>query len=137
MAERQEEFITISELQEITKLPASALRFYETEFASYLQVQKNPDAARKYSPGNVRKFLHLKHLIQEQGMSIREAKEAINSDEDPQKIREEVDLLLKVTEQLTKENQQLRKSLQALEERLANLEDEIQARSKTGFRWFR
>lgn len=135
--DEKEELITISELQELTNLPVSTLRFYETEFPLYLRIHKTSGGHRRYTSENVQKFLHLKHLIHEKGMSIREVKRSLSADEDPQKIREELDLLLKVTEELTKENQILKKSVHELAERLTNLEDDIRNRTKGGFRWFR
>src|ERR1700752_1661560 len=131
----QPNLISISELQEITKLPMSTLRFYETEFPFYLQVHKTAGGHRRYSHENVKRFLHLKHLIHEKGLSIREVKRSLSQDEDPSKIREEMDLLLKVTEELTKENVMLRKSLQELAHRITALEDEVR-KSKGGFKWF-
>ncbi|HEY7160372.1 MAG TPA: MerR family transcriptional regulator [Acidobacteriota bacterium] len=132
----QQNLISISELQEITKLPMSTLRFYETEFPFYLQVHKTAGGHRRYSHENVQRFLHLKHLIHEKGLSIREVKRSLAADEDPQKIREEMDLLLKVTEELTRENQMMRKSLDDLAQRLTNLEDELK-KGKSGFKWFK
>jgi DNA-binding transcriptional MerR regulator len=134
MDENQDQ-ISISQLQEIIKLPISTLRFYETEFPSYIRVQKTSGGHRRYSQENVQRFLHLKHLIHEKGLSIREVKRSLAADEDPQKMREEMDLLLKVTEELTQENLMIRKSLEDLAQRLTNLEDEL--RKKSGFRWFK
>jgi DNA-binding transcriptional MerR regulator len=132
----EEKSVTISELEELTNLPASTLRYYESEFPFYLRVQKTSGGHRRYSPENVQRFLHLKHLIHEKGLSIREVKRSLAADEDPQKIREEMDLLLKVTEELTNENVLLRKSIQELANRLTALEDDIRNR-KGGFRWFK
>jgi len=135
MNEKQN-LISISELQEVTKLPMSTLRFYESEFPSYLQVHKTSGGHRRYSHENVQRFLHLKHLIHEKGLSIREVKRSLAADEDPQKMREEMDLLLKVTEELTRENKMIRKSLDELAQRLTTLEDELR-KSKGAFRWFK
>jgi DNA-binding transcriptional MerR regulator len=129
--------ITISQLEEIVKLPVSTLRYYESEFPFYLRVQKTAGGHRRYSPENVQRFLHLKHMIHEKGLSIREVKRSLSADEDPEKIREEMDLLLKVTEELTRENQVLRKSLDEMAKRLTALEDEFRSKSKGGFKWFK
>ena len=136
MAEK-EESLTISQLEEIIKLPVSTLRYYENEFPFYIRVQKTSGGHRRYSQENVERFLHLKHLIHEKGLSIREVKRSIAQDEDPQKVREELDLLLKVTEELTKENMLMRQSMEEMAKRLTALEDELRARSKGGFKWFR
>lgn len=131
-----QDLISISQLQEIIKLPVSTLRFYETEFPSYIRVHKTSGGHRRYTPENVQRFLHLKHLIHEKGLSIREVKRSLAADEDPQKMREEMDLLLKVTEELTQENLMIRKSLEDLAQRLTALEDELR-KTKGGFRWFK
>lgn len=130
------EFITISQLEQLTELPASTLRYYENEFPLYLRIQKTSGGHRRYSEENVQRYLHLKHLIHEKGMSIREVQRSLAADEDPEKIREEMDLLLKVTEELTKENLLLRKSVQELADRMTSLEDEWRSK-KSGFRWFK
>jgi len=134
--EEKDSLLTISQVQEVTRLPLSTLRFYETEFPFYIRVQKTAGGHRRYSRENVQRFLHLKHLIHEKGLSIREVKRSLAADEDPEKMREEMDLLLKVTEQLTQENALLRKSIEELAERITMLEDEVRAR-KGGFRWFK
>lgn len=131
------ESLTISQLVEVIKLPVSTLRFYEQEFSFYIRVQKTAGGHRRYSPENVRRFLHLKSLIHEKGMSLKDVKRSLASDEDPQKIREEMDLLLKVTEELTQENVLLKKSIQQIGKRVTDLEEEIRNSKKSGFRWFR
>ena len=130
------DLISISQLQEIIKLPISTLRFYETEFPSYIRVTKTSGGHRRYTQENVQRFLHLKHLIHEKGLSIREVKRSLAADEDPQKMREEMDLLLKVTEELTQENLLMRKSMEDIAQRLTALEDELR-KTKSGFRWFK
>lgn len=133
---KKAEFFTISQLEQLTSLPASTLRYYESEFPAYLRIQKTAGGHRRYSEENVQRYLHLKHLIHEKGMSIREVKRSLAADEDPEKIREEMDLLLKVTEELTKENLMLRRSLKELADRMTALEDEWRSK-KSGFRWFK
>lgn len=136
MAEEKEHFITISQLQEITKLPLSTLRYYETEFPSYLRVHKTSGGHRRYSRENVERFLHLKELIHDRQLSIKDVKRSLAPDEDPARLREELDLLLQVTEELTKQNMMLRESLEELAKRVASMEDEIRSK-KSGFKWFR
>lgn len=135
--EKPEDYITISQLEETIKLPVSTIRFYESEFPFYIKVHKTAGGHRRYSSENVRRFLHLKSLIHEKGLSIKEVKRSLASEEDPEKIREEIDLLLKVTEELTKENILLRKSIQELGTRVTNLEEELRTKKAGGFKWFR
>ena len=136
MMDEKQESISISELEQITQLPASTLRYYESEFPSYLRIQKTPGGHRRYTRENVTRIQHLKHLIHEKGLSIREVKRSLAADEDPQKIREEMDLLLKVTEELTQENLLLRKSIQELGNRVTTLEEDVR-KGKSGFKWFK
>ena len=136
MAEEKEEFISVSQLQQITNLPLATLRHYEKEFGSYLRVRKTSGGRRRYSKENVARFLHLKQLIQEKGLSIKDAKRSLTPDEDPAKFREEIDLLLQVAEELTRQNGILRESLEELAKRVTLLEDELRSR-KSGFKWFR
>lgn len=133
----KEELLTISQLEEIVKLPVSTLRYYENEFPFYIRVHKTSGGHRRYTPENVDRFLHLKHLIHEKGLSIREVKRSLAQDEDPQKVREELDLLLKVYEEMTNENLLIRQSLEALGKRVTQLEDELRNRGKGGFKWFK
>ena len=135
--EEREELLTISELEEVVKLPLSTIRFYETEFPLYLRVQKTSGGHRRYTPENVKRFLHLKGMIHDKGMSLREVKHTLAADADPDKIREEMDLLLKVTEELTRENQGLRKSLEEMANRITALEEEVRGKKASGFKWFR
>jgi DNA-binding transcriptional MerR regulator len=133
--EEKDPFLTISELQEITKLPLSTLRFYESEFPSYIRVQKTSGGHRRYTRENVERFLHLKHLIHEKGLSIKETKRSLATEEEPGKLREEMDLLLQVTEELTRQNVMLRQSLEELAKRVTSLEDELRSRKER--KWFR
>jgi DNA-binding transcriptional MerR regulator len=135
MEEREETF-TISQLENFTHLPASTLRYYENEFRSYLKVRKTSGGHRRYTRENIERFLHLKHLIHEKGYSIREVKRSLAAEEDPEKMREEMDLLLKVTEELTQENLLLRASMEDLAKRVTELEDVIRQK-KGSFRWFK
>jgi DNA-binding transcriptional MerR regulator len=136
MAEEKKEFITISQLQQITDLPLSTLRHYEAEFTSYLRVHKTSRGHRRYSTENVERFLHLKELIHVKGFSIKDVKRSIAPDEAPERLREELDLLLQVAEELTKQNGILRESLEEMAKRVTMLEDELRSR-KSGFKWFR
>ncbi len=133
--EEREEFFTISQLEQATELPASTLRYYENEFPSYLRIRKTSGGHRRYTRENVDRFLYLKRLIHEKGLSIREVKRSLAADEAPEKMREEIDLLLKVTEELTQENLILRKGIQDLANRITAIEDDL--RNKKGFRWFK
>jgi DNA-binding transcriptional MerR regulator len=135
--QEKEESLTISQLEEAVKLPVSTLRFYEQEFPFYIRVHKTAGGHRRYSPENVRRFLHLKTLIHEKGLSLKDVKRSLASDEDPEKMREEMDLLLKVTEELTQENLLLKKSIQQLGKRVTDLEEELRNSKKSGFRWFK
>ena len=62
---------TIKQVEQLTELPQSALRFYERRFRDWLKVERSPGGQRAYSEDNVKKIMKLKMLIKEKGVTIR------------------------------------------------------------------
>ncbi len=59
------------------------------------------------------------------------------ADNDPQRMRNDLDLLLKVSEELAKDNKMLKASLGQVGKRLRQLEEFCASRSKKKFlKWF-
>ncbi len=81
------EYLSISKLEKIIGLPSSTLRYYEKEFSFYLNIPKSAGGHRRYTKEHINKFLYLKKLIHEQGLSIKEVKIRVLNNEDPKKIR--------------------------------------------------
>jgi len=125
MDEEKKEYFSISRVEKIVGLPSSTLRYYEKEFSFYLNIHKSAGGHRRYTKDQIQKFLYLKKLIHEQGLTIKEVQNRVLDDEDPKRIRQEIDLLLKVTAELTEENIRIRKSIEELAHRLAPLEQKI------------
>jgi DNA-binding transcriptional MerR regulator len=125
MNETEKEYFSISRVEKIVGLPSSTLRYYEKEFSFYLHIQKSAGGHRRYSKDQIQKFLYLKKMIHEQGLTIKEVKNRVLDDEDPKRMRQEIDLLLKVTSELTEENLKISKSIEELAHRLTNIEQKI------------
>jgi DNA-binding transcriptional MerR regulator len=126
MNELTKEYFSISKLEKMIGLPSSTLRYYEKEFAFYLNIPKSAGGHRRYTQEHVQKFLYLKKLIHEQGLSIKEVKNRVLNDEDPKRLRQEVDLLLKFTSELAEENMRIRKNIEDLYNRLNSLEEKLE-----------
>lgn len=125
MKNSKEEYYSISKVVKIVGLPSSTIRYYEKEFPFYLNVKKSPGGHRRYTKEQVEKVLYLKKLIHEQGYSLKEVKSRVLDEEDPQRFRQEIDLLIKVTSELTNENIRIRSILEELSKRVAALEEKI------------
>lgn len=125
MNETKNEYFSIAKVEKIVGLPSSTLRYYEKEFSFYLNIQKSAGGHRRYTKDQIQKFIYLKKLIHQQGLSIKEVKNRVLEDEDPKRMRQEIDLLLKVTAELADENLHLRKSIEELAHRLSKLEQRI------------
>lgn len=126
MTDSEKEYFSISKLEKMIGLPSSTLRYYEKEFSFYLNIPKSPGGHRRYTQEHIQKFLYLKKLIHEQGLSIKEVKNRVLSDEDPKKMRQEVDLLLKFTSELAEENIRIRKNIEDIYTRLNSLEEKLE-----------
>jgi len=125
MKNSKEEYYSISKVVKIVGLPSSTIRYYEKEFPFYLNVKKSPGGHRRYTKEQIQKVLYLKKLIHEQGYSLKEVKSRVLDEEDPERFRQEIDLLIKVTSELTNENLRIRSSLEELSKRVSALEEKI------------
>ncbi len=71
-------YYKISEVTELTSIPASTLRFWEGEF-SQLKVERNDRGTRFYTPANIELILQLKYLLHDKGLHIDSAKEQLRA----------------------------------------------------------
>jgi DNA-binding transcriptional MerR regulator len=62
-------FYKIGEVSHFTKLPASVLRFWETEFA-FLKPKKSRGRQRVYTRRDIDTVLEIKRMLYEQGYTI-------------------------------------------------------------------
>lgn len=69
-------YYKIKEVTEILNLPASTLRFWETQF-SILKPKRNDGGTRFYTPADIETLRMIKYLIKEKGLKIEAAQEAL------------------------------------------------------------
>jgi DNA-binding transcriptional MerR regulator len=72
-------YYSIGEVSDMTGLPASVLRFWETEFKS-LRPPKNRAGKRTYRAADIDRILHIKKLLYEDGFTIAGARKALQGD---------------------------------------------------------
>ena len=69
-------FYKIKEVSELLDLPASTLRFWETQF-TILKPRRNDGGTRFYTPADIEILKMIKYLIKDKGLKIEAAQEAI------------------------------------------------------------
>jgi DNA-binding transcriptional MerR regulator len=96
---------TIGQVSDLTNIPQSALRYWETVF-HMLEPQKTPGGNRKYSEDDIKIILKIKELLYTKGFTIKgannelkkegvlESKNLIKSESIEKKIDEELDPML-------------------------------------------
>jgi DNA-binding transcriptional MerR regulator len=126
--------LSIRDVEARTGLPVSTIRFYEREFTGFLKPRKTLGGHRRYSEAEIQKFLYIKELVQEKKLPLKKVRQALASENEPQVLRRDLDLLIDVYHQLTEENERLKRGTQELAQRLSRLE-EATGRKKS-FRFF-
>lgn len=69
-------YYKIKEVAEMLELPASTLRFWETQF-SILKPRRNDGGTRFYTPADIENLRMIKYLIKDKGLKISAAQEAL------------------------------------------------------------
>jgi DNA-binding transcriptional MerR regulator len=72
-AEWTKRYYSIGEVAKIFEVNASALRFWEKEFAE-LSPKKNDRGVRKYTPENMETVRRIYHLVKERGFTLKGAR---------------------------------------------------------------
>ncbi|WP_377980316.1 MerR family transcriptional regulator [Aquirufa esocilacus] len=75
--ELTKQYYTISEVAVIFQVNPSKIRYWETQFP-HLSPKRAASGIRKYTPVDIEKIKVLVSLIQERGMTIEGAKQALN-----------------------------------------------------------
>ena len=97
-------FYTISEVSELTELPASTLRFWETQF-SELRPNRTKKGQRRYTPKDIETIRMLRFLLHERGLKLEAARDELKRN------REGVDMTADVVRRLEDARSQLQKIL--------------------------
>ncbi|MDA8236226.1 MAG: MerR family transcriptional regulator [Clostridia bacterium] len=70
---------TTSEIAVRADLPESTVRYYAQEFENYLQVPRSKAGYRKFNDGHFQKLLHIKKLIKDEGLSIKQVHQRLDT----------------------------------------------------------
>ena len=124
---------SIGQVSEMLNLPVSTIRFYENEFASYLNITKTQGGHRRFRPDDLEKLKYIHDMVHNQKKTLKHVKATLISDKDPMLLRKDIDLLLEVFENLVENNVKIKKSIEELYKRVAVLEEE---KSKKKFKLF-
>ena len=69
-------YYKIREVAELLQLPASTLRFWESQF-TILKPKRNDGGTRFYTPSDIETLKMIKYLVKDKGLKIEAAQEAV------------------------------------------------------------
>lgn len=129
---------SIAEAEKATGLPRSTIYYYESQFPTFLRVEKTPGGHRRYTDYNLEQIRYLHEQMHERKLSVSEVRDALMSDHDPARMRRDLDLALQVSEELVKDNKILKAGLQQMAARLRQIEEALAAKKggKKLLKWF-
>lgn len=78
METSEKKYYKISEVSDLLEVPASTLRFWETEFSS-LRPKRNAKGTRFYSQADMERLRMIKYLVKDRGLHIEAAKKEIRN----------------------------------------------------------
>lgn len=76
MNQLDKKFYKISEVAEILQLPASTLRYWETQF-TLIKPRRNAHGIRFYTPADIETIRMIHYLVKEKGLKLDAAEEQI------------------------------------------------------------
>lgn len=69
--------LNIKEAAERTGLPASTIRYYDQQFEEYLGIKRGAGRRRLFAPEAVERLLAVHAMLKDQGLSLRQARQAL------------------------------------------------------------
>jgi len=124
--------LRIREVAARLALSISSVRLYEREFGDYLSVPKTGGGHRRYREEDVKRLLHLRHLVVDEKLSFDQVREMVGGTPDLAPVRRDVDLLLQVYEGLTEEHLAIRRELREMREAIAKLDRKLDRFTRGG-----
>lgn len=74
----QPNLLTIQEVARRTGLPPSTIRYYDQQFEEFLGIGRGNGRRRLFSPEAVERLLRVQGLLKDQGLSLRQARQALS-----------------------------------------------------------
>ncbi|MDE6277427.1 MAG: MerR family transcriptional regulator [Muribaculaceae bacterium] len=99
-------YYSVSEVSELTELPASTLRFWESQFTE-LRPHRTPKGQRRYTTKDIETIRMLRFLLYDRGLKLEAAREELKRN------REGVDKRAEVVKRLQDIRTRLMKILEA------------------------
>ena len=129
---------SIRAVEKAVGLPRSTLYYYESQFPAFLRIPKTAGGHRRYTDYNVEQFNYLKEQLRERKLPVSEVRDVLTADTDSERLRKDIDLLLKISEEIVKDNKMLKASMAQMSKRLRQLEEQWLNRSnkKKFLKWF-
>ncbi len=78
--------LTTSEAAKLVGVAPSTLRYWESELANHIKIERDENGYRQYTPENIEKLESIKKYLYEQNYSIKQVREILNLEESKQKI---------------------------------------------------
>ena len=82
-SEAQEKYMSIKEVSDQSGIGASTIRYYDQQFEDYLEIKRGKGRRRLFTAESVERLMNLHRMLKEQGLSIRQARQALVGDCDP------------------------------------------------------
>jgi DNA-binding transcriptional MerR regulator len=77
----EQKLLTIKEVAESTGLPASTIRYYDQQFAEFLDIKRGAGRRRMFEAQAVERLLAVHGLLKDRGLSLRQARQALTGGE--------------------------------------------------------
>jgi DNA-binding transcriptional MerR regulator len=100
-------YLRIGEVSEITELPSSVLRYWESEFAS-LAPKKSSTGQRLYTKRDIEQVLEIKKLLYAEKLTIEGARKRLDGKKRSRKAEQSDEMLTSLLEEVKQELQGLR-----------------------------
>lgn len=66
--------LTISQVADMTALPASTIRYYDQQFGEFLDISRGKGRRRSFSPRSVELLLQVHGWLKNEGLSLRQVR---------------------------------------------------------------
>ena len=111
----QEKMFSIKDVAEQTGLAPSTIRYYDQQFEEYLGIKRGAGRRRMFPPESVEHLREVHRMLKEDGLSIRQVRQALSGGAPAPCVRTDEDLRAEV-KALKSELESLRSQLQQLKD---------------------
>lgn len=95
-SEFSKQFYKIRDVADFVGVPATTLRYWESQFPEFIAPIRNPGKIRYYTPENIRTLRLIKFLLHERGMKMEAIREELRQNRS--NVSKRLKILTKLTE---------------------------------------